>query len=53
MRGSWAMGMIAGAVVGAAATMVAMPYIRPQIQSAVQKGKGAMNTQMNKMGSGN
>ncbi len=53
MRGSWAMGMIAGAMVGAAAAIVAMPYIRPQIQHAVQRGKTAIDTQMDKIASGN
>lgn len=46
------MGMITGAMVGAAAAMIAMPYIRPQIKRAFQKGKSAIDTQMNKMDSG-
>ena len=47
------MGMIAGAVVGATAAMVAMPYIRPQIKRAFQRGKSAIDTQMNKIESMN
>jgi hypothetical protein len=46
------MGMIAGAMVGAAAAVVAMPYIRPQIQRVVRRGKSAIDTHMNKMESG-
>jgi len=53
MRGSWTMGIIAGAMIGAAATIVAMPYIRPQVNRAIRKGKNAIDTHMNKMESGN
>ena len=52
MRGNLVWGMIAGSVIGAAAAVVAMPYIRPQIQRVVRRGRSAINTQMNKMESG-
>lgn len=52
MRGNLVWGMIAGSVIGAAATMVTMPFIRPQIQRAVHRGRNLINTQMNKMESG-
>jgi hypothetical protein len=44
--------MIAGSVIGAAAAMIAMPYVRPQIQRAVRKGKSVIDTHINKMESG-
>ncbi len=52
MRGNLVWGMIAGGVIGAAATMVAMPYVRPQVQRAVRKGRTAIDTHMKKMESG-
>ena len=52
MRGNLVLGMIAGGLIGAAAAMIAAPYIQPQIQKVVSKGKQAINTHMNKMESG-
>ncbi len=52
MRGNLVWGMIAGSVIGAAATVVAMPYIKPQIQRAVHRGRRVIDTHMNKMESG-
>jgi hypothetical protein len=52
MRGNWVLGMIAGGVIGVAAAMVAMPYIRPQFQRMVRRGKNVIDTHMNKMESG-
>ncbi len=49
MKGNWVFGMIAGTVIGAAAAMVAMPYIKPQIRKAISRGKNVINTHMNKM----
>lgn len=49
MRGNLVWGMIAGSVIGAAATMVAMPYVRPQVQRAIRKGRNAIDTHMHKM----
>ena len=53
MRGNLVFGMIAGGVIGAAAAVIAMPYIRPQIQHVMQRSKNAINTKMDKIGSGN
>ncbi len=53
MRGNLVLGMIAGGVIGAAAAIIAMPYIRPQIQHVVQRSKNAINTKMDKIASGN
>jgi hypothetical protein len=52
MRGNLIIGMIAGSVIGAAAAMIAMPYVRPQIQRAVRKGRSVIDTHLNKMESG-
>ncbi len=52
MRGNLVMGMIAGTVIGAAAAMIAMPYVKPQIQRAVRRGRSMIDTHMNKMESG-
>ena len=52
MRGNLVLGMIAGSVIGAAAAIVAMPYIRPQIQRVVRKGRNVIDTHMNKMETG-
>ena len=53
MRGNLVWGMVAGSLLGAAAAMVAMPYIRPQVQRAVRQGRTAIDTHMKKMESGN
>jgi gas vesicle protein len=43
------MGMLAGSVIGAAAAIIAMPYIQPQIKRAVRRGGNVIKTQMDKM----
>lgn len=49
MRGNLIIGMIAGTLLGAAAAMVAAPYVKPQIRRVVSRGRQAINTHMNKM----
>jgi len=49
MKGNLVVGMLAGSVIGAAAAIIAMPYVQPQIKQAVRKGRTAINTHMDKM----
>ena len=49
MRVNVLMGIIVGGAIGAAATMVAMPYIQPQMRRWVRTGRRAINTHMDKM----
>jgi gas vesicle protein len=49
MKGNLVMGMLVGSMIGAAAAVIAMPYIRPQLNRVVRKGKSAINTHMDKM----
>ena len=49
MRGHMVMGMLAGSVIGAAAAIIAMPYIQPQLKSAVRRGRNAIHTHVDKM----
>ena len=43
------MGMIVGSAIGAAATMIALPYIQPQMKRMIRTGRRAINTHMDKM----
>ncbi len=49
MRVNVLMGMIVGGAIGAAATIVAMPYIQPQMKRIIRQGRKAINTHMDKM----
>jgi gas vesicle protein len=49
MKGNLVIGMIAGSVIGAAAAMIAMPYVQPQIRRAMHRGRQAINTHIDKM----
>lgn len=49
MRGNLVIGMIAGGIIGAAAAMIAAPYVQPQIRRVVSKGKQALSSHVNKM----
>lgn len=49
MRVNLIMGMIVGGAIGAAATMVAMPYIQPQMRRLVRTGRRTINNHMDKM----
>jgi gas vesicle protein len=49
MKGNLVVGMLAGSVVGAAAAIIAMPYIKPQLNRIARKGRTAINTHMDKM----
>ena len=49
MRGNLVVGMLAGSIIGAAAAMIAMPYIQPQIKRAVRRGRNAIHAQVDKM----
>jgi gas vesicle protein len=49
MRGNLVVGMLAGSMIGAAAAIIAMPYIQPQLKRAVRKGRNAISTHMDKM----
>lgn len=49
MKGNMVIGMIAGSLIGAAAAMIAAPYVQPQIRKVVSRGKQAISTHMNKM----
>lgn len=52
MKGSMFLGMVAGSVLGAAATMIALPFMQPQINRAVRKGRRAVSRQLDKMDPG-
>lgn len=49
MRGNMVVGMLAGSIIGAAAAMIAMPYIQPQLKRAVRRGRNAIHAQVDKM----
>jgi gas vesicle protein len=49
MRVNVLMGMIVGGAVGAAATMIAMPYLQPQMKRMFRTGRRAINNHMDKM----
>jgi gas vesicle protein len=49
MRVNLLVGMIVGGAIGAAATMVAMPYIQPRMNRMIRQGRRAINSHMDKM----
>ena len=49
MRGHMMVGMLAGSIIGAAAAIIAMPYIQPQLKRAVRRGRNAIHAQVDKM----
>ena len=49
MRGNIVVGMLAGSIIGAAAAVIAMPYIQPQLKRAVRRGRSAIHAQVDKM----
>ncbi len=53
MRGNIVIGMLAGTMIGAIAAMIAMPYISPQINKLMNKGKQMLTNKMNQMGGQN
>lgn len=42
-------GMIAGGVIGAAATLIAYPYFKPQLDNMLQNGKTCIDAHIDKM----
>lgn len=52
-KASLVLGMIAGSLVGAAATMIALPFMQPQINKIIRKGKNAAQAHFEKMDSNN
>lgn len=49
MRGNIVVGMLAGSIIGAAAAVIAMPYIQPQIKRAMRKGRNMVHAQVDKI----
>jgi gas vesicle protein len=49
MRGSMIFGMVAGSLIGATAALITVPYLQPEMQRIIRKGKRAMNHKMDKM----
>ena len=49
MRGNIVVGMLAGSIIGAAAAMIAMPYIQPQLKRAMRRGRNVIHAQVDKM----
>ena len=49
MRVNVLLGMIAGGAIGAAAAMIAFPYIQPQLKRAMRKGRRTINDHMDKI----
>jgi hypothetical protein len=41
--------MLAGSIIGAAAAMIALPYIQPQIKRAVHRWRNIVHAQVDKM----
>jgi hypothetical protein len=39
MKGGYFAGMLAGGLIGMTAAIIAMPYLRPVINTAMEKGK--------------
>lgn len=49
MKGGYFAGMLAGGLIGLAAAVIVMPYVRPVINNAMEKGKDFIeNMQMQK-----
>lgn len=42
MKGGYFAGMLAGGLIGLAAAVIVMPYVRPVINNAMEKGKDFM-----------
>ena len=49
MRMNVLIGMIAGGAIGAAAAVIAFPYIEPQLKRAIRRGRRTINDQMDKI----
>ncbi|MFA5675886.1 MAG: hypothetical protein WDA65_05105 [Christensenellales bacterium] len=49
MRLNVLLGMLAGGAIGAAAAVVALPYLQPQLKRAVRNSRRAINDHMDKM----
>ena len=49
MRMNVLLGMIAGGAIGAAAAMIALPYVQPQIKRAIRRGRRTINDHVDKM----
>jgi gas vesicle protein len=49
MKANLVIGMIAGSLIGATAAVIAMPYFQPHIRRAINRGRQAINTHMDKM----
>lgn len=49
MRMNVLIGMIAGGAIGAAATMIAFPYLQPQVKRAFRKSRRAINDHIDRM----
>jgi len=52
MRGNLIIGMIAGSMVGVAATMIALPFMQPALNKVVRKGRRAVGQHLDKMDPG-
>ena len=50
MRGNLIVGMLAGAMIGAIAAMIAMPYVGPQVDRWMKRGKNIISNKLNEMG---
>jgi len=49
MRINLMVGMLAGGVIGAAAAIIAMPYLRSDVSRLVKRGKKVINKHLDKM----
>lgn len=50
LKGNLVVGMLAGTMIGAMAAMIAMPYISPQVERLMHRGKSAISQKLNQMG---
>jgi len=49
MRLNVLLGMIAGGAIGAAAAVIAFPYIQPQLKRAMRQGRRTINDHMDRI----
>lgn len=49
MRVNVLLGMIAGGAIGAAAAVIALPYLQPQLKRAMRRGRKTINDHIDKM----
>ncbi len=49
MRTQMMIGLVAGSIIGAGATMIALPYLEPQFGKKMKKGKRMLRKKLQKV----